>query len=227
MNTPSSYGKKKEYIKISEHMMRLFSIGRGQLRGRIADKEAAREVAKKYAERDETERYFPISLSTHSSSTKEDTKEPIEKKRRDKAKVLKKRNDAKKRQNLEANKAKATEENEAREKADVEAKVVSKKEKELFEATRVVTELVEKEAVDKAAKEEKRRNMQMIERVTHTQWTWMSLEHPPHVQEQKQQAAVWFSGLGNLFGLLKYWTSTVSHTIEKLVVSYKKGLKKF
>jgi hypothetical protein len=30
-------------------------------------------------------------------------------------------------------------------------------------------------------------------------------------------------GLGNLFGRLKYWISIVSHTIEKLVGSYKKG----
>jgi hypothetical protein len=88
----------------------------GQPKGRITDEEAAREETRKDAERDEAERSSPISVSTHSGSTEEDEEAPTDKKRRDKEKVLKRRNDAKKKQKLEADKAKARVENEAKEK---------------------------------------------------------------------------------------------------------------
>jgi len=114
----------------------------GQPRGRIVDEEAAREMARKYAERDEAKRSSPISLSTHSGSPKEDEEAPTNKKRRNKEKVLKKRNDAKKKHKLEADKEKAREENEARERVEAKVKTAAEKEKELVEAARVATKLV-------------------------------------------------------------------------------------
>ena len=77
---------------------------RGHPKGRITEEEVAREVARKYAERDEAKRSSPISISTHSGSTEEDEEAPADKKRRDKEKVLKRRNDSKKKQKLEAEK---------------------------------------------------------------------------------------------------------------------------
>jgi hypothetical protein len=131
---------------------------RGQPRGRIVDEEAAREMTRKDAERDEVERSSPISLSTHSGSAEEEEEEaPTEKKRRDKEKVLKKKNDAKKKQKLEADKAKSIAENEAREKAEAEEKVVAEKEKESAEASRIATELAAKEATDKVVEEERQK----------------------------------------------------------------------
>ena len=65
------------------------------------DEEDAREATRKDAERDEAEISSPISVSTHSGSAEE---EPTNKKRRDKEKVLKRRNDAKMKYKLEAEK---------------------------------------------------------------------------------------------------------------------------
>jgi hypothetical protein len=48
------------------------------------DEETAREVAKKYVERDEAKIYSPISLSTHSCYTKEYEEAPTDKRRKDK-----------------------------------------------------------------------------------------------------------------------------------------------
>jgi hypothetical protein len=57
-------------------------------------------------QRDEDEIYSPILVSTHSGFAEEDEEAPMDKKRRDKEKVLKRRNDAKNKQNLEADKVK-------------------------------------------------------------------------------------------------------------------------
>jgi hypothetical protein len=77
---------------------------RGQPKGRIVEEEFAREVARKYAERDEAKRYSPIFISTHSGSIEEDEEAPTDKKRIYKEKLLKRRNDSKKKQKLEAEK---------------------------------------------------------------------------------------------------------------------------
>jgi uncharacterized membrane protein YukC len=90
MNTPLSSGKKKEYIKMPELMMRLFSIGGVNQKVGSWMKKLQERQARKDAERDEAERSSPISLSTHSGSTEEDEEAPTDKKRRDKEKVLKK-----------------------------------------------------------------------------------------------------------------------------------------
>jgi membrane protein involved in colicin uptake len=83
--------------------------------------------------------------------------------------VLKRRNDAKKKQKIEADKAKAREENEVKAKAEAEEKSeaeekdeakekdVAEKEKELAEVARVATKLAEKEAVDKVVEEERQK----------------------------------------------------------------------
>jgi hypothetical protein len=68
----------------------------GQPKGRITDEEVVREEARKDAERDEAKRSFPISISTHMGSAEEDEEAPSYKNRKDKEKVLKRRNDAKK-----------------------------------------------------------------------------------------------------------------------------------
>jgi hypothetical protein len=73
---------------------------RGQPKGRITDEKGAREVARKEAERDEDKRFSPIYFSTHSSFAEEEEGRMIDKKRRDKEKVLKRRNDAKKKQKI-------------------------------------------------------------------------------------------------------------------------------
>jgi hypothetical protein len=110
-------------------------------------------------------------------SHKEEEGAPTDKKRRDKEKVLKRRNDAKKKQKIEADKEKAREENEAKDKVEAEEKVVVEKEKELAEAARVAMELeekVEKEATDKVVEEERqRKNTKNREGDTHP-WTWIS-----------------------------------------------------
>jgi hypothetical protein len=71
----------------------------------MVDEEVVREATRKDGERDEAERYSPISISTHSGSAEEDEEAPADKKRRDKEKVLKRRNDTKKKQKLEVDKA--------------------------------------------------------------------------------------------------------------------------
>jgi hypothetical protein len=103
-------------------------------------------VARKEAKQEEAKRSSPISISTHSGSTKEEEEAPVHKKRKDKEKVLKKKKDAKKKQKIEANKAKV----------EAEAKITAEREKEIAEATRVVTELAKK-AADKFVEEERQR----------------------------------------------------------------------
>jgi hypothetical protein len=71
--------------------------------------------------------------------------------------VLKRRNDAKNKQKIEAGKAKARVEIEAKEKVKYEVKVVAEKKKEFAEATRVVAELVEKEIAYKVVEEERKK----------------------------------------------------------------------
>jgi hypothetical protein len=69
---------------------------RGQPKGRIADEEKAREATRKEAEQEEVGHISPISISSHSGSVEGEEEVPTEKKRRDKEKVLKKKNDTKK-----------------------------------------------------------------------------------------------------------------------------------
>jgi hypothetical protein len=54
----------------------------GWPKGRIEDEKVAREVARKYAERDEAKRYSPIFFFTHSGSAEEYEEAPTDKKRR-------------------------------------------------------------------------------------------------------------------------------------------------
>jgi hypothetical protein len=46
--------------------------------------------------------------------------------------------------------------------------------------------------------------MQMIERVTHIRWTWMSLEHPPQVIVAKKTSSGLGIGPWEPFRLAKY-----------------------
>jgi len=91
--------------------------------------------------------------------------------RRDKENMLKKKNDAKKKQKIEVDKAKAREEDEAKAKAEAKEKDVARKEKEPVEAVRVETELAKKatkEVVDKVVEEERqRKNIENREDDTH------------------------------------------------------------
>jgi hypothetical protein len=107
----------------------------GQPKGGIKNEEDARETTKKDVERDEAESSSPISLSTHSGSSEGDEVAPTDKRRRDKEKVLKRRNDAKKKHKIEAGKAKAREENEVKDKDEAKVKATAEKEKELLEET--------------------------------------------------------------------------------------------
>jgi hypothetical protein len=76
----------------------------GQPKGRIIDEEAAREAARKEAEQDEAWRSSPISILTHLGFVEEEEK-TIDKRSRDKEKVLKKKKYSKKKEKFEVDKA--------------------------------------------------------------------------------------------------------------------------